>query len=384
MSRKKASCFLLPRDRLQDLLDLLHAQGYEIVGPTVRDGAIIYAPIRSEADLPIGWRDVQAPGHYRLERRDDAAVFGYVVGPYSWKRFLHPPVITLWKARRTPNGGFEITATFEDEQPPRYVFFGMRPCELHAVQVQDRVFLGEPYADPVYRNRRANIFTVVVNCVEPGPTCFCASLKTGPAADAGYDLLLTELLDSRGHRFLLRAGSAPGEQVVQALDLPPAPTEDLALEARLLEQATQRMGRYLDTSDLKERLYARLEPDDWEEVAQRCLACGNCTLVCPTCFCTTVEDVTDLSGNEAARRRVWDSCFNLAFSYIHGGSVRQSTAARYRQWITHKLATWQDQFGVIGCVGCGRCITWCPVGIDITVEARKAAEPGSVSAGQGG
>jgi Fe-S oxidoreductase len=97
-------------------------------------------------------------------------------------------------------------------------------------------------------------------------------------------------------------------------------------------------------------------------------------MVCPTCFCATVEDATDLTGSATERRRVWDSCFSQEFSYIHGGSVRTSAGARYRQWITHKLATWHEQFGVSGCVGCGRCITWCPVGIDITAEARAVRQ----------
>ena len=102
---------------------------------------------------------------------------------------------------------------------------------------------------------------------------------------------------------------------------------------------------------------------------QRCLTCGNCTMVCPTCFCTTTEDVTDLTGDHAERWRHWDSCFDLDFSYLHGGPCAPRARSRYRQWLTHKLGTWHDQFGSSGCVGCGRCIVWCPVGIDITEEA---------------
>ena len=109
-------------------------------------------------------------------------------------------------------------------------------------------------------------------------------------------------------------------------------------------------------------------------MAERCLTCGNCTLVCPTCFCTNVEDVGDLTGDHAERWRVWDTCFSVDYSYIHGGSVRPSGRARYRQWLTHKLATWHDQFDSSGCVGCGRCITWCPVGIDITQEVAAIRE----------
>ena len=134
------------------------------------------------------------------------------------------------------------------------------------------------------------------------------------------------------------------------------------------------MGRELDTTDIRELLYRNYEHPRWDEVAERCLACGNCTMVCPTCFCTTVEDVTDLAGEHVERHQRWDSCFTIDYSHIHGGAVRGSTRSRYRQWMTHKLATWIDQFGSSGCVGCGRCITWCPVGIDITEEARAIRE----------
>jgi len=134
------------------------------------------------------------------------------------------------------------------------------------------------------------------------------------------------------------------------------------------------MGRTIDTTDVKSLLYRNSENSRWLETAKRCLTCANCTMVCPTCFCTTIEDVTDLTGKEAERRRKWDSCFTLDFSYIHGGNIRSSAASRYRQWLTHKFAYWQDQFGTYGCVGCGRCITWCPVGLDITEEINSINE----------
>jgi Fe-S-cluster-containing hydrogenase component 2 len=130
------------------------------------------------------------------------------------------------------------------------------------------------------------------------------------------------------------------------------------------------MGRSLEAAGLDKVLLAGLESPRWEATAARCLSCANCTMVCPTCFCTTVEDTTDLTGDHAERWRRWDSCFTLDFSYIHGGAVRRTTASRYRQWLTHKFATWFEQFGESGCVGCGRCITWCPAGIDVTEEAR--------------
>ena len=351
-------------DALDDLVDALRARGFRVLGPTVRDGAIVYDDIESATELPIGWTDRQEAGTYRLERRDDDARFGYAVGPHSWKRFLFPPRVRLWRARL--NGGLPSVEQEEvDEQPQAFV--GVRACELHAVEIQDRVFLGGRHVDDDYAARRRGAFLVAVNCFEPGGTCFCVSMGTGPKAESGYDLVLTELLDGE-HRFLVEAGSDRGAEVLAELPRRPAEDRDVEAADASIASAASHMGRSMETFDLRELLARNLEHPRWDDVARRCLTCGNCTLVCPTCFCSAVEDDTDLAGGEAERWRVWDSCFSVDYSYIHGGSIRPSGRSRYRQWMTHKLGTWHDQFGSSGCVGCGRCITWCPVGIDITEE----------------
>jgi formate hydrogenlyase subunit 6/NADH:ubiquinone oxidoreductase subunit I len=363
---------------LAALLEALRDGGREVVGPTVRDGVVVYDTIASIDDLPRGLEDHQDCGRYRLNSRADAAFFAHAVGPHSWKRYLHPPVVTLFRARRGPDG---LAFAGDDEPPPCRAFVGVRACDLAAIALQDRVLLGGRHADAVYAARRERCLLVAVNCTRPGGTCFCASLGTGPAVRAGFDLALTEMPDPV-HRFLVDVGSERGEALMCEVPHRPAEVHDLAQAQELQASAAGQMGRRLETQRLKELLYERCEDPRWEEVGHRCLACANCTLVCPTCFCTTVEDLTDLAGG-AERRRRWDSCFTLDFSYVHGGSVRTSSGARYRQWLTHKLASWQDQFGTLGCVGCGRCITWCPVGIDITAEARalRAGEaPKGVSA----
>jgi ferredoxin len=347
------------------LVDALRARGFRVLGPTVRDGAIVYDEVASAAELPIGWTDRQDGGTYRLERRGDEARFGYAVGPHSWKRFLFPPRVRLWRARRNGDGAPTIVEEPLDETP--LAFVGMRSCELHAIEIQDRVFLGGSHVDRDYAARRDGAFLVAVNCFEPGGTCFCASMGTGPKVDAGYDLALTELLDGE-HRFLVEAGTSRGAEVLTELPSRAATPADRDAAAASVDSATRRMGRTMETLDLRDLLARNLEHPRWDDVAERCLTCGNCTLVCPTCFCSAVEDETDLSGDEAGRWRVWDTCFSVDYSFIHGGAMRPSGRSRYRQWMTHKLGTWHDQFGSSGCVGCGRCITWCPVGIDITEE----------------
>ena len=350
---------------LDRLVDALRVRGYRVLGPTVRDGAIVYDDLESAGDLPIGWTDRQDGGSYRLERRPDDARFGYAVGPHSWKRFLFPPRVRLWRAGRNDDGAPAVEEEPLDETP--LAFIGVRSCELHAIAIQDRVFIGGRYVDRDYAARREGAFLVAVNCHEPGDTCFCTSMGTGPEVRSGYDLALTELLDGE-HRFLVEAGTDRGEEVLAELAGRAAVEDDLVAKAASVEAAAGRMGRTMETFDIRDLLARNLEHPRWDDVAKRCLTCGNCTLVCPTCFCSAVEDETDLSGTEAERWRVWDNCFSVDYSYIHGGSVRPSGRSRYRQWLTHKLGTWIDQFGSSGCVGCGRCITWCPVGIDITEE----------------
>jgi ferredoxin len=356
-------------DGLDELVAVLRRRGYRVIGPLVRDGAVVYDELATASELPIGWGDEQEAGVYRLVRRDDEARFGYAVGPHSWKQFLQPPHVRLWRAQR--NGG---QAQDEDEPDKPFAFFGVRGCDRHAIAIQDRVLLEGRFPDTDYAARREGAFVVAVDCADPAGTCFCVSMDTGPGVDEGFDLALTELLEG-GHRFLVRVGSERGAEVISELESTAAEGADLRRREQIVEGATQRMGRELDTTGLRELLQDSLEHPRWDEVAERCLTCGNCTMVCPTCFCTTVEDVTDLSGEQAERWRSWDTCFSLDHSYVHGGSVRPTGRSRYRQWLTHKLGTWWDQFGTSGCVGCGRCIAWCPVGIDITEEAAALRTP---------
>ena len=347
------------------LFAVLRQRGYQLIGPALRDGAIVFAELASIQDLPAGWTDVQDGGRYRLARRDDGAFFGYAVGQHSWKQFLHAPVQRLWRAERVEEG-FRVVP--EITELKKRAFIGVRSCDLHAIDVQDRVLLGGPYRDPHYEARRQENFVVAVQCGQAGGTCFCASMGTGPRAESGFDLALTELVDEGEHVFVVETGSDSGAEVLAELPHRKASAAELESAQQLVARTAERMGRQMQAEGVRELLLDNLEHPRWDDVAERCLTCGNCTLVCPTCFCTATEEETHLGDDMAGRVRRWDSCFTMDFSSLHGGSVRHSARSRYRQWLTHKLATWHDQFGSSGCVGCGRCITWCPVGIDLTEE----------------
>jgi sulfhydrogenase subunit beta (sulfur reductase) len=371
---------VMARGDLDQLLDAIARRGFKLIGPTARDGAIVYDEISSSADLPTGWTDDQDGGTYRLRRRRDEALFGYNVGPQSWKRYLFPPSSLLSRVRSEDGSSF---AAAEETAP--LAFIGVRACELHAIAIQDRVFLGGRHADPVYAGRREGAFIVAVNCGQAGGTCFCVSMQAGPRAQSGFDLALTELLDAGRHEFLVEIGTTRGAEVISEVTCRAAQLADIETADQIIERTAASMGRQMDTGGIKDLLYANFEHPRWEEVAGRCLSCGNCTMACPTCFCFSVENVSNLTGTQAELHRSWDSCFTMDHSYLHGGAVRVSNRSRYRQWMTHKLATWIDQFGTSGCVGCGRCITWCPVGIDITEEvAAIRADDGAVAGGPDG
>jgi sulfhydrogenase subunit beta (sulfur reductase) len=358
---------------LDALIGALRGQGYTVIGPVVRGSAIVLAELSAAADLPRGYTDEQDAARYRLHADAGGALFGFAATAQSWKSILFPPRELIWSGERTATGFTAAAADGRSGGP--YALLGVRSCDLHAIGIHDRVLLSRGFADPAYAERRRDAFIVAVACSHPGGTCFCVSMGTGPAPRGGFDLSLTEVLDGAGHRFVVTAGSERGAQVLGALPAAPARPADLAAAGEVTAGAAARMGRQLDTAGIREMLYGSVEHPRWDDVAARCLSCTNCTLVCPTCFCVSVEDVTDLTASSDERWRVWDSCFTSEHSHLPAGSVRASARSRYRQWLTHKLASWIDQFGTSGCVGCGRCITWCPAAIDITEEAAALRAP---------
>ncbi|MCI0521074.1 MAG: 4Fe-4S dicluster domain-containing protein [Chloroflexi bacterium] len=356
------SSVAIQKNDLDKLLNTLRKLGYQTIGPRIENDAITYAPISGLADLPRGYTSDQDGGKYRLMYSGHPRYFDVTPGAPSWKQFFYPPRSTLLTFSR--NGkGWDFHPN--QEIAPSLALIGVRPCELSAILIQDRVFLREEWSDPIYRSRRQAAFILAVNCLHPGGTCFCASMGTGPRAETGYDLCLTELEDV----FLVQIGSEAGRMALAGLPVQPASAYLLQAANKGLEDARKRMGRVLPEQEtLSDYLLENLEHPHWDVVAKRCLSCGNCTQVCPTCFCWDATDQPDLSGNATTRVRTWDSCFNPDYSYIAGGNSRPNARSRYRQWLTHKLASWSRQFDISGCVGCGRCITWCPAGIDLTEE----------------
>lgn len=352
----------ISKSTLQQLIDQLRQSGYECLGPVQQDGAIQFQPVTSLEQFPTGVVNTQEPGTYRLQQGDSDKLFTWNHGPQGIKPLCFAPQEVLWNESRAEDGSFQFTRTLPEVGLTAVI--GVRACDLAALAIQDQHFLEQGSPDPHYQNRRDQLLLIGVDCAQSAQTCFCASTGDGPALDSEFDIGLSELTSG----YLIWAGSEKGHTWVEQLPQQLATDEQLAEMVQATSEAAAAQTRRLPTNKQMRGLYERLNHSQWLSVAERCLSCGNCTAVCPTCFCYATEHQTALNGESAEMVRQWDSCFSPTHSEMGSFQVRNSTDLRYRQWLTHKLAGWQEQYGRSGCVGCGRCITWCPVGIDLTEE----------------
>lgn len=342
-------------------------ESHRLIGPRIEAGVIILGEMDTH-DIPAGYEDRQEAGGYRLVKGERPEIFSFSPGPDSFKRFLHPPVSELFSFRKS-RSGITIVPSVRGEKPP--AFIGVRACDLSALKLYDRIFLDGPVRDERYASLRSGAIVIALNCSFPGDNCFCSSMGTGPKVTYGYDIVLSELKDW----FLIEAGTDRGQDFLTRLTTEEATDGDLNEKAERIEACRRAMKKSIRADELPALIYRSLNHPHWADIAGRDLECGNCTQVCPTCFCNSTYDLVrlsqvsrDLSGVSGARVRKWDSCFSRNFARVHGGNFRPSREARYRHWMSHKLAYTMEQFGLTGCVGCGRCITWCPAGIDITTE----------------
>ncbi len=350
----------LRREEFPVLLDVLVKTGFDCVGPQIREGAIVFDRLDNVAQLPSGWQDEQQPASYQLKQTGEPYWFNWANGASAIKPYTFAPQETLWEARRDNLGRIRFTQTLP--QPRKTAIIGVRACDLAALAIQDQHFLQGEHVDPYYKVRRDNLFLIGVNCTHAAATCFCASTGDGPEITGGYDLLLSEIKEG----FLLDADSFNGELVLGQVTHSAATDEQLSHARQRMKQARQQQRSLPE----KPSLYTQAQHPHWQEVGERCLACGNCTSVCPTCFCHQEVEKPAIDSSTSRHERLWDSCFQPGHSYLHGWQLRGNSTEYYRQWLTHKLDGWHQQFGRSGCTGCGRCISWCPAGIDLTEEVK--------------
>jgi ferredoxin len=355
------------RQAMQQLLDGLHQLGYTCLGPVADEHAISLKPVRSASQLACGLEAEQSPGHYRLIRASHVRNFSWANLPQALKPLTFAPREQLWHCRRDATGTLSFEAV--TPQAEAIAVIGVRGCDLAALQLQKQHFLNTPNPDPWFQQRLDKLFIVAVHCSHPASTCFCAASGDGPAATDGFDLALHELEDG----FIVESGSARGETLARRLPLVSVSATQHQTAQQQLHWAAQQQRTLPNAA--AQTLMQNLEHPRWRVIGERCLACGNCTAVCPSCFCHQQHEQVDVSDQTSVHTREWSSCFNHAHGYLAGYQMRPTTASRYRQWLTHKFSSWHDQYGRSGCVGCGRCIAWCPVGIDVTAELHKLCAP---------
>lgn len=351
----------LDRADLQCLYDALTKAGYKVIGPQAKDGAIVFSHLKSVDGLPWGTVERVKPGSYTLEQEHNNRCFNWNTGPQLLKPWLFKPQELLWHGEESDDG---IRFKQAEVSAEPLAFIGLRACDIAALYLQDKHFLHGEYPDPWYSEQRHKLCLVAVNCSQSAETCFCVSTGDGPEVTFGFDVLLDEVDEG----YLVQSKSDKGDAVVAELPLMPS---NQMLEHQARQQLAKASVQTKVMPDAKQlaKLTEHLNAQQWQDIAQRCFACGNCTLVCPTCFCSKQESEMAPENGAHQQVRYWDSCFSEKHSYIAGKHIRGEISQRYRQWMLHKLATWQDQYGRSGCVGCGRCISWCPAAIDIVQEA---------------
>ena len=332
--------------------------GAKLYGYKLQNGNVVFGELASVSDLPLGVVDEQKPGYYRLLQG-----FRFRHCMDSPKRFLLPPEHLLV----TISSSYDVIKVEDDVEP--VILFGIKPCDLKAIEILDRIIYGR---NPVYTKRRDSVKAVVVEeCLEPGETCFCAAVNSGPTASRGFDIAYARL---RQDLFIFRYGSPLGEKILSRIGLREASEEHVKKYLELVDKARAlMMARIPPIKDIGELLRKRASDKKfWEDESMNCVGCGNCNYVCPTCFCIEIDDRVE--GNVSRRVAIWAGCRTYTYGLVAGGHFRRDLYTRYRHFILHKFVFYPIQVGDVGCVGCGRCITWCPMGIDMRDTLKHLTE----------
>ena len=322
---------IMEKGQLSQFLKSL-AEEYTVFMPQKENDTINFLPMKEPEDIILDfYNSVQSPKHL-------------------W----FPQTETLLKAIQGDDIKIQMPSNADKK-----AIFGIRPCDARAITILDKLFLDEPI-DNYYADKRKNTLTVGLACNDPHRNCFCTSLDCGPHATDGMDILLTDI----GEKFYIEVFSEKGSQAMEKMSLSNVSDADKADKERLKNEANSLITEELDIGKMKNNIDNMFEDEYWQTVADKCVSCGACTYLCPTCHCFDITDVD--YGNKAKRQRTWDACQFQSFT-IHssGHNPRANKKNRMRNRIFHKYSYYPAKFDDVLCTGCGRCITCCSGNVNL-------------------
>ncbi len=248
------------------------------------------------------------------------------------------------------------------EEQAQQVIFGIRSCDVQSIDCLDKVFLTKGYEDQFYKTKREKTLLVALSCTKPQDTCFCESMGLNPQEAPGADVQGYDLGDALG----FVAKTPAGEALL-------AKYSGLFTEINAVPQKVEGFNLKADVAGIPEKLAKMFDHPIWDEVSQKCLGCGACAYLCPTCHCFDISGT--VRGDQGYKFRCWDCCMFSEYTRMAGGhNPRPSKKERVRNRFLHKLYYFKDRYGQLLCTGCGRCIAKCPVGMDITAIIGKVKE----------
>jgi len=362
MCNNRGNLFIGSSEDLRVVVEFLQRElgGAKLFGYRHHNGRIAFSEINNINEIFVALTDIQKPGYYRA-----SSGYRFRHSFSSPKVFLLPPEHLILTVSRD----YDILESSSSFQELTAIFFGIKPCDRKAIDILDHILYGR---SPVYTTRRNAVRAIVVEeCLEPGETCFCSTVNAGPTISSGFDIAYARLY---GDLLVFRYGSSLGEKILGKVGLQRAQESHVKMYLEMVNRAISMMrGRIPNISEIQKALMEKVSAKPfWEEISSKCVGCGNCNYVCPTCFCTEIEDRVE--NGFSTRVGVWLGCLTYTYGLVAGGHFRQELYTRYRHFILHKFLFYPKQVGDIGCVGCGRCITWCPLGIDLRETLSRIAE----------
>ncbi len=311
--------YVLKKKDLPKFVKLLN-KNFEVIAPVKKNGSLIFDKVSSA----------------------DEIVKNYINTDYPPKNFFLPDGETIFEYKKSNNIKIKHPG-----KPKKKVIYGIRPCDVNALLKLDKILGGEFY----YRIKRENTKIIAINCTKAGENCFCTSLGDDQLKE-GFDLLLTDV----GKEFYIKIGSEWGKKLMKH--------KIFKRTENSFKKTFFECKRFFLAKDLDKKIERNFNTKIWEKHFKKCFSCTACSVVCPMCYCFDLVQVPK-SENEGKVKKFWSSCLSKEFSRVAGDFIfRDKRVNRVRQFLSHKFLYGKKHYDEFLCVGCGRCISHCPVGID--------------------